>query len=92
MIFKYLNGNQRNFENRLRLILRSRKFIQKDVSKSVKNIINSVKKEGDKSLIKFEKKFSNVKIKNNRLKFTNKEIGLISKKIDQRLKNISYCS
>ena len=47
MIFKYLNGNQRNFENRLRLILRSRKFIQKDVSKSVKNIINSVKKEGD---------------------------------------------
>ena len=74
MIFKYLNGNQRNFENRLRLILRSRKFIQKDVSKSVKNIINSVKKEGDKSLIKFEKKFSNVKIKNNRLKFTNKEI------------------
>jgi len=86
MIFKYLNGNQRNFENRLRLILRSRKFIQKDVSKSVKNIINSVKKKGDKSLIKFEKKFSNVKIKNNRLKFTNKEIGLISKKIDQRLK------
>ena len=84
MIFKYLNGNQRNFENRLRLILRSRKFIQKDVSKSVKNIINSVKKKGDKSLIKFEKKFSNVKIKNNRLKFTNKEIGLISKKIDQR--------
>ncbi len=86
MILKYLNGNQRNFENRLRLILRSRKFIQKDVSKSVKNIINSVKKEGDKSLIKFEKKFSNIKIKNNRLKFTNKEIGLISKKIDQRLK------
>ena len=38
MIFKYLNGNQRNFENRLRVILRSRKFIQKDVSKSVKNI------------------------------------------------------
>ncbi len=86
MILKYLNGNQRNFENRLRLILRSRKFIQKDVSKSVKNIINSVKKEGDKSLIKFEKKFSNIKIKNSRLKFTNKEIGLISKKIDQRLK------
>ena len=57
MILKYLNGNQRNFENRLRLILRSRKFIQKDVSKSVKNIINSVKKEGDKSLIKFEKNF-----------------------------------
>ncbi len=40
MIFKYLNGNQKNFENRLRLILRSRKFIQNDISKSVKNIIN----------------------------------------------------
>tara|TARA_Y100000996_G_scaffold414181_1_gene404340 strand:- start:131 stop:1432 length:1302 start_codon:yes stop_codon:yes gene_type:complete len=86
MIFKYLNGNQKNFENRLRVILRSRKFIQKDVSKSVKNIINNVKTSGDKSLIKYEKKFSNIKTKDNRIKFSNKEVKLISKKIDQRLK------
>ena len=85
MILKYLNGNQYNFEKKLQLILNQRKFIQSK-SRIVKKIIQGVKNNGDKALIKYEKKFSNNKINKTSIKFSKKEINKIEKNINLKLK------
>ena len=87
MMLKYLNGNQKNFKKKLEIILNKRRIIQKNKSSIVKTIIKNVKKNGDKALINYEKKFSKIKSKKNNLKFSEKEIKKISKKIDKNLKN-----
>ena len=92
-MLKYLNGNQINFQKKLKLILKSRKLTQKNKTNSVKSIIQNVKIKGDKALIMYEKKFSKLKIENNRIKFSKKEITTIAKKIDKKLKksiNLAY--
>ena len=81
-MIKYLNGNPENFTNKLDLILSKRKSLQ-----SKQWIIKDVKKNGDKALLKYEKKFSHVKNKNRKIKFSKKEIDLISKRVDSKLKN-----
>ena len=85
-MIRYLNGNQNNIEKKLELILNERKKVQQNKFKVVKPMIENVKKNGDKAVIKYEKKFSNVKIKRIALKFSEKEINSIIKKVDQRLK------
>ena len=85
MILKYLNGNQNNFEKKLQLILNRRKFIQSKAD-IVKKIIKGVKKNGDKALIQYEKKFSNNKINKTSIKFSKKEINKIEKGINLKLK------
>jgi len=85
-MLKYLNGNQNNFQKKLIIILSKRKLIQKNKFNKVKSIIESVKKDGDKALIKCEKKFSKIKIKTTNLKFTKKEINNITNNIDEKLK------
>ena len=55
-MLKYLNGNQKNFEKKLKLILDKRKVAQRKKSKNVKSILQNVYKNGDKALIKYEKK------------------------------------
>ncbi len=85
-MLKFLNGNQKNFEKKLNFILRKRKFTQKYKSKDVVKIIKNVEKNGDSALIKYEKKFSKIKTKKVRIKFSEKEIYNISNKTDQRLK------
>ena len=71
-MLRRINGNQNNFKKKLDSILIKRKLIQKNKSSSVQSIIESVKKNGDKALIKFEKKFFNIKIKNKNLKLSKK--------------------
>ena len=85
MILKHLNGNQNNFEKKLQLILNRRKFIQSKAD-IVKKIIKGVKKNGDKALIQYEKKFSNNKINETSIKFSKKEINKIEKSINLKLK------
>ena len=86
-MLQYLNGNKKNFQKKLLLILNKRKLTQKNKTSGVKNIIQNVKKNGDKALIKYEKKFSNIKkISTNNLKFSQKEIIKIAKNIDANLK------
>ena len=85
-MLKYLNGNQKNFLKKLELILNERKLIQKNKSNIVKSIIENVKKNGDKALIKYEKKFSNIKKKNTTIKLSQKEINKILKNIEINLK------
>ena len=86
MMLRRLNGNQNNFKKKLDSILIRRKLIQKDKSSSVQSIIKNVKKNGDKALIRFEKKLSNIKIKNKTLKLSKKENNKIIKDIDPKLK------
>ncbi len=85
-MLKFLNADKKNFPKQLELILNSRKLKQQNQSSTVKKILNDVKKNGDKAVIGYEKKFSKIKVKVNKIKFSNKEINSISKKIDKKLK------
>ena len=85
-MLRFLNGNKKNFEKILKLQLSRRKSLQKSNSSDVKKIIKNVKKYGDKALIKYEKKFSNIKKKNLKIKFSQNEINQISKSTDPLLK------
>ena len=86
MILNIINFNNKNSKKKLRNFLDKRKSIQKNQTNIVSKIINSVKKNGDKAVLNYEKKFSKIKTKSNRLLFTSREINKISKKIDINVK------
>ena len=82
-MLKYLNGNKNNFQKKFEKILASRKIQNSVNSPKVKKIIEDVKKNGDYSIIKLEKKFSNIKkLNKNMIKFNKSEINTILKKLD----------
>jgi histidinol dehydrogenase len=55
---KILNSNIKNFEKILDILLSKRKMKVQSSSASVINIIKDVRKNGDKAIIKYEKKFN----------------------------------
>ena len=55
---KILNSKTKNFDKNLDYLLFKRRKSIKSDKVSVTNIINDVKKNGDKALIKYEKKFN----------------------------------
>ena len=83
---KYLNGNKKNSLNNLEKFLNARRLKQQNQSKIVKKLLLDVKKYGDKSVLKFEKKFSKLKTNTKKIKFSKNEINQISKKVDKKLK------
>ena len=85
-MLKILNYNNKNSSTSLRDFLGKRKFNQKNLGSAVNKIINNVKKNGDKAVIKYEKKFSKIRVKSNKVIFSNKEINFISKKTDKNVK------
>ena len=85
-MLKYFNKNQKNFSKKLEKILNKRKLNQQNETFAVKKILNSVKRQGDKAVIKFEKKFSKIKLSKFRIRFSRSEINKISKKINKKLK------
>ena len=86
-MLKYFNGDQKNFKNKLEIILNKRKIGRSGKLPAVKKIIADVFKNGDNSVIQYEKKFSNLKnISNKNLKFTKIEIKTILKKLDNTIK------
>ena len=85
-MFKFLNFNQKNSLKKLESILNFRKSRQQNQSAIVKKILYNVKKNGDKAVIMYEKKFSNIKNKSKKLQFSKNEINSISKTIDKKLK------
>ena len=87
-MLNYLNGNNKNFEKRLSIILNKRKSIQTKKLNDVRSIIKNVRNNKDKALIKYEKKFSSInsKIDIKNMKFSKEEIEKISKKINPKLK------
>ena len=80
---KYLNGNKKNSLNNLEKFLNARRLKQQNQSKIVKKLLLDVKKYGDKSVLKFEKKFSKLKTNTKKIKFSKDEINQISKKVDK---------
>jgi len=86
MKLKILRFNNKNSSKSLKIFLDKRKFIQKNKTSIVRNIIQNVRKKGDKAVINYEKKFSKVKTRSNKILFTTKEINKISKKIDFKIK------
>ena len=80
---KTLNSNTRNFDWELDKFLTNRKSQVKSNSVSVTRIINDVKKNGDKALLKYEKKFNN----NSIIVPTSKKISNSIKTLDKKVKH-----
>jgi len=79
---KILNSKSKNFDRLLEnLLLQRKKKVQSD-SVSVINIINDVKKNGDKALLKYEKKFN----QNNIIIPTPKQIKKSINSLDKKVK------
>ena len=105
-MIKYINCNKKNYLTALNNLLFNKHKVDQKILKIVEKIIIDLKKNGDKALIKYEKKFSkNSTIKPNK-KAINKSIlsldSKIKKAIDfsynriikfhstQKVKNINY--
>ena len=87
-MLKIIKSNKKNFISKLDIILQKRKFQSPKVDLIVKNIIQDIKKNKDVALIKYEKKYSNLKnISLNNIKLSNKEKIKIIKKLDRKTKN-----
>ena len=63
-MLKTLNYNNQNSLKILELFLDKRKSIQKNQTSAVSKIIKNVKKNGDRAVLNYEKKFSKIKKKN----------------------------
>jgi len=103
---KILNSNNKNFDKVLDNILIKRKYKIKSSLISVTGIINDVKKNGDKALLKYEKKFNLNKTIIPSAKQISRSIKSLDKKVKkaidlaysriykfhsfQKFKNISY--
>ena len=82
-IFKY--KTKKSLKS-LELFLNKRKTIQKNKTSTVIKIINNVRKNGDKAVLNYEKKFSKIKTNSSKIYFSVKELNVISKKIDKKIK------
>ncbi|MBD1144503.1 histidinol dehydrogenase [Pelagibacterales bacterium SAG-MED37] len=105
-MMKILNSNNKNFDKVLDNILIKRKYKIKSSLISVTGIINDVKKNGDKALLKYEKKFNLNKTIIPSAKQISRSIKSLDKKVKkaidlaysriykfhsfQKFKNISY--
>ena len=86
-MLKLIKSNQKNFLAKLDIILQKRKVNNPKIDLKVKGIIQDVKKNKDSALIKYEKKYSNVKnISLNNIKFTISEKKKIIEKLDKKIK------
>ena len=79
---KSLNFKSKNFDKSLENLLNQRRKKLQSSSVSVTNIIRDVKKNGDKALLKYEKKFN----KNNVIVPTAKQISNSIKSLDKKVK------
>ncbi len=89
---KLIKAGQKNFLKNLEIILNKRFEFQIKKTNKVKKIVNDIKRYGDQSVIKFEKKFSNSK-KIRNLKFNKREINKVIKKLSPEVKkaiNLSF--
>ena len=80
---KVLNSNNKKFDKNLDSLLLQRKKKVQSSSVSVTSIINDVKKNGDKALLKYEKRFN----KNNVIVPSANQISKSIKSLDKKVKN-----
>ena len=82
---KILNSNSKNFEKTLDdLLLQRKKKVQSNLI-SLTNIIKDVKKNGDKALLKYEKRFNQNNIIVPTSKQISKSIASLNKKVKQAI-------
>ena len=79
---KILNSNNKNFDKNLDSLLLQRKKRVQSNSVSVSSIIKDVRKNGDKALLKYEKKFN----KNTLIVPSTKKISKSIKSLDKKVK------
>ena len=79
---KILSSNRKNFNKHLNVMLMKRKNKINSNSVSVTNIIKDVKRNGDKAVLKYEKKFNQNKI----IKPSTKQISNLIKTLDKKVK------
>ena len=79
---KILNINTKNFDKSLDILLLKRRNKIRSSSISVTSIIKDVRKNGDKSLLKYERKFN----KNNIIFPSTKQISKSIKSLDPKVK------
>jgi histidinol dehydrogenase len=86
-MLKLIKANQKNFLSKLEIILQKRKLQNPKIDLIVKNIIQDIKKNKDKALIKYEKKYSKLKnISLNNIKFSTSEKNKIINKLNKKTK------
>ena len=79
---KILNSNNKNFDKNLdSLLLKKKKKVQSN-SVSVSSIIKDVRKNGDKAIVKYEKKFN----QNTAIIPSQKQISNSIKSLDKKVK------
>ena len=79
---KEIDSNNKKFDRVLENLLLKRRNKVKSSSVSVSKIINDIKKNGDKALLRYEKKFN----KNRILKPSSKQISRSIKSLDKKVK------
>jgi len=82
-MIKILDCKNSNYLSRLKLILNKRRFKSKINTNIVTKIVKDIKKNKQKALLKYEKKFS----KNTKIKPTKKEINKSIKSLNPKIKN-----
>jgi len=82
---KILNSNIKDFDKRLNILLLQRKNKVQSNSNSVTNIIKDVKKNGDKAILKYEKKFNQNNVIIPSIKQISKSIKSLDKKVKQAI-------
>ena len=86
-MIRILDTKKREFNKKLNYYLNSRKFNFRSKSSVVKKIIMDIKKNQDKSIIKYEKKFNKLKKLNKQnLYFSKSEIKSTIKKLNPNIK------
>ena len=73
-----------SFEDKTRLMVRSQIVIQEYVNR-VKGIIEDVKENGDKAIVKYVEEFDRVKLSVDRLEVSEEDFETAEEKIDHRL-------
>ena len=86
-MLKLIKSNQKNFLEKLEIILQKRKFEDPRIDLKVKKIIQDIKKNKDVALIKYEKKYTKLKnISSNNIKLSITERRKIIKKLNKKTK------
>ena len=79
---KILDSNKKDFYNKLDKILNRRKVVDRSTLRIIEKIINDVRKNKDKALIRYEKRFN----ANSRIVPNNKDVSRAIKSIDPKIK------
>ncbi len=84
-MLKILNYDGKRSYKLLDDFLNKRKLTQKSLTTVVNKIIKNVKKNGDKAVLNYEKKFSKVKTNSYKVLFSKEEINKISRKTEKNI-------